>query len=234
MTLKLDRRRFLKSASATVGMIAYGTEATAHATETVDPTVLQATPGTLSGVSYKAAADYPIQEKKFAEVKLTDTFWLPKMKRNAEVTIPFEIQKFEERERPIENNVLEGAIYSLESYPDSRMQGQVNDAVAQIKAAEADGRAMRNDMFEVAVAYYEATGKRDLLDTSIAIANRIYETQLQRQRQKVLGLVGDVQKHRFEILRSLTCDDQYFSVGLVWIVAHREQGTMPRRQRESR
>jgi len=33
---------------------------------------------------------------------------------------------------------------------------------------------------------------------------RIYQTQLQRQRQKVLGLVGDVQKHRFEILRSLT------------------------------
>jgi len=33
---------------------------------------------------------------------------------------------------------------------------------------------------------------------------RIYEAQLQRQRQKVLGLVGDVDKHRFEILRSLT------------------------------
>lgn len=33
---------------------------------------------------------------------------------------------------------------------------------------------------------------------------RIYQTQLQRERQKVLGLVGDVQKHRFEIFRSLT------------------------------
>jgi superfamily II DNA or RNA helicase len=33
---------------------------------------------------------------------------------------------------------------------------------------------------------------------------RIYATQLQRQRQKVLGLVGDVTKHRFEILKSLT------------------------------
>ncbi|CAN5665127.1 DEAD/DEAH box helicase [soil metagenome] len=33
---------------------------------------------------------------------------------------------------------------------------------------------------------------------------RIYSTQLQRQRQKVLGLVGDVRKHRFEILKSLT------------------------------
>src|SRR5690606_34489013 len=34
--------------------------------------------------------------------------------------------------------------------------------------------------------------------------HRIYQTQLQRQRQKVLGLVDDVQAHRFEILRSLT------------------------------
>lgn len=33
---------------------------------------------------------------------------------------------------------------------------------------------------------------------------RIYETRLQRERQKVLGLVDDVQQHRFEILRSLT------------------------------
>lgn len=33
---------------------------------------------------------------------------------------------------------------------------------------------------------------------------RIYQTQLQQQRKKVLGLVGDVDKHRFEILKSLT------------------------------
>ena len=33
---------------------------------------------------------------------------------------------------------------------------------------------------------------------------RLYQSQLQRQRQKVLGLVNDVDKHRFEILKSLT------------------------------
>ncbi len=33
---------------------------------------------------------------------------------------------------------------------------------------------------------------------------RIYQSQLQRQRQKVLGLVDDVHKHRFEIFKSLT------------------------------
>ena len=33
---------------------------------------------------------------------------------------------------------------------------------------------------------------------------RIYSTQLQRQRQKILGLVDDVDRNRFEILKSLT------------------------------
>ncbi len=53
---------------------------------------------------------------------------------------------------------------------------------------------------------------------------RLYQTQLQQQRKKVLGLVGDVDKHRFEILRSLTIlrqlsldaaliDDAHDSVG---------------------
>ena len=33
---------------------------------------------------------------------------------------------------------------------------------------------------------------------------RLYQTQLQKERTKVLGLVDDVQQHRFEIFRSLT------------------------------
>jgi superfamily II DNA or RNA helicase len=33
---------------------------------------------------------------------------------------------------------------------------------------------------------------------------RLYDTHLQRERQKVLGLLGDVDRHRIEILRSLT------------------------------
>lgn len=33
---------------------------------------------------------------------------------------------------------------------------------------------------------------------------KVYQIYLQRERQKVLGLLGDLQKHRFEIFRSLT------------------------------
>jgi superfamily II DNA or RNA helicase len=37
-----------------------------------------------------------------------------------------------------------------------------------------------------------------------ATHRKVYQTYLQRERQKVLGLLGDLQKHRFEIFRSLT------------------------------
>ena len=33
---------------------------------------------------------------------------------------------------------------------------------------------------------------------------RLYQTHLQRERQKILGLLGDMDRHQFEILRSLT------------------------------
>src|SRR5262249_31919435 len=33
---------------------------------------------------------------------------------------------------------------------------------------------------------------------------KMYQTYLQRERQKVLGLLGDLEKNRFEIFRSLT------------------------------
>ena len=33
---------------------------------------------------------------------------------------------------------------------------------------------------------------------------KVYQTHLQRERQKVLGLLGDLEKNRFEIFRSLT------------------------------
>jgi SNF2 family DNA or RNA helicase len=45
---------------------------------------------------------------------------------------------------------------------------------------------------------------------------RVYQTHLQRERQKVLGLLGDLEKNRFEIFRSLTLLRQAsLDVGLV-------------------
>jgi len=118
---------------------------------------------------------YPIQPKRFHEVTLKDSFWRPKMRRNAEVTIPFEIQKFQERQSAFGNNVLQAAIYSLQTYPDAKLQAQVESALKSMRFEDESGRGPSNDNFEVAAAYYIATGRRDLLNRAIPTADAIYK-----------------------------------------------------------
>ena len=63
---------------------------------------------------------------------------------------------------------------------------------------------------------------------------KVYETHLQRERQKVLGLIDDMSKNRFEIFRSLTLlrqlsldaslvDEQYATVPSTKLDALMEQ-----------
>lgn len=54
-----------------------------------------------------------------------DTFWKPKVAIDAEVTIPFEMQKAAEMERGFSRNVLEAAILSLKTHPNPGLQAQV-------------------------------------------------------------------------------------------------------------
>ena len=42
----------------------------------------------LSVIAHAQRSDYPIQGVAFTQVKLTDAFWLPRLKTNATVTIP--------------------------------------------------------------------------------------------------------------------------------------------------
>jgi hypothetical protein len=130
---------------------------------------------TLSGTAY-TPRDYPIQPMPFTEVKIKDTFWAPKIKTNAEVSIPFEIQKSGETAGSFDHNILQAAIYSLQTHPDSRLQTQVDARIQAIQKAEGARQNGHNSFFEVAAAHYAATGKRDLLDIAIKSADSIYNT----------------------------------------------------------
>jgi len=130
----------------------------------------------LSGTVYTPDSDYPLQPKFFSEVTIKDNFWKPKIKTNAEVTIPFIIQKFAETERAINHNVLQAAIYSLQTYPDIELQAKVNSRIQDIKVEQEEKPSRSNSLFEVAAAHYTATGKRDLLDMAIKSADLIYKT----------------------------------------------------------
>ena len=127
---RVHRRDFLKSMSAAVGALAYGSAPgpPSDAEERHAPMMVPAPAPVISGAEYTPSS-YPIQAKPFQEVTLSDSFWRPKMKRNAEVTIPFEVPKFQEREHAISANVLEAAIYSFQTYPDTTLQSQVEGSI---------------------------------------------------------------------------------------------------------
>ena len=172
MSTKLPRRDFLRIAPAGAGLLASAAQGPAPP-RSPSQTKPQAAAVTISATPYTPLADYPIRPKRYSEVTVKDAFWKPKIALNAEVTIPFEVQKLTESGsgRALNGGVLEAAILSLQTHPDARLQAQVDARIQAMKQTPARG----NNGFEIAVAYYTATGKRDLLDNAVKSADALYE-----------------------------------------------------------
>lgn len=79
MNSKVRRRDFLKAAPAG-GMLVYAAGAAKAASKTKG----KAGEIAISRVKYTPVPDYPIQPKRYSEVKITDTFWKPKITTNAD------------------------------------------------------------------------------------------------------------------------------------------------------
>ncbi len=176
--------------------------------------------------------DYPIRPVPFTSVKVTDNFWAPRIKKNALITIPIafgycestgRIKNFEIAGRldtgkfqtiyPFDDSdvfkIIEGASYSLQTYPDPKLDAYLDTLIWKIGLAqENDGYLYTNrtiaemhggeglhewasknrweldsilshelynlgHLYEAAVAHYQATGKRTLLDIAIKSADLV-------------------------------------------------------------
>jgi uncharacterized protein len=176
--------------------------------------------------------DYPIQPVPFTSVKLTDNFWAPRIKRNALVTIPIafgycestgRIKNFEiaggldtgkfQTIYPFDDSdvfkIIEGASYSMQTYPDPKLEAYLDTLIYKIGLAQEDdgylytnrsiaemhgGKGLHEwagknrweldtvlshelynlgHLYEAAVAHYEATGKRSLLDIALKSADLV-------------------------------------------------------------
>lgn len=176
--------------------------------------------------------DYPIQPVPFTSVKLTDDFWAPRIRRNATVTIPIAFSYCESSGRvknfeiaagldtgkfqtlyPFDDSdvykIIEGASYSLQTYPDAKLEAYLDTLIHKISLAqEPDGYLYTNrtiaekhggaglhewagknrwekdsilshelynlgHLYEAAVAHYQATGKRTLLDVALKSADLV-------------------------------------------------------------
>jgi hypothetical protein len=170
MDREVARRDFLKTAQAAVGMLAYGQGTAANA---ADQPKAPAAAVIISGAAYSPVLDYPMQPKRYSEVKLQDAFWEPRIATNAKVTIPFEVQKLTESgsRRGFSGGVLEAAILSLQTHADASLQAQVEASIQRMKQAPGSG----NSGFEIAAAYFNATGDRGLIDNAVRSADALYE-----------------------------------------------------------
>ena len=162
-----SRRGFLRTASAATGAIAVRTFGGAPQTQRKSPRPRDVT---ISSVAYTPIADYPIRGTRASHVTLSDTFWKPRVATNATVTIPLLVDRMIDRSRGVNGNVLEAAMLSLEAHPDPKLQAIVDARVAEWRQQTRRG----NGGFEVAAAYYHATGKRDLLESALEAAEDLY------------------------------------------------------------
>ena len=114
----------------------------------------------------KSSTDYPIQPIPFTDVHITDSFWQHRLETNRQVTIPSAFEKCEETGRvlnfeiaagdkegdfqtpfPFDDSdvykIIEGASYSLATFPDAQLEAYLDDLIGKIAAAqEEDGYIM--------------------------------------------------------------------------------------------
>ncbi len=175
--------------------------------------------------------DYPIQPVAFTQVQVTDNFWAPKIRVNADVTIPYTLEQCRKTGR-VDNfliaagkktadklteytfddtdlyKIIEGASYGLQITKNLQLEKYLDTLIAIIgDAQEKDGylytfrtadMAKPHDwvgskrwekeedlshelynsghLFESAVAHYQATGKKTLLNIAIRNADLLVKT----------------------------------------------------------
>ena len=126
-----------------------------------------------------APREFAVSPVPLKQVRTTGGFWGARLENNRAVTIPGLLKRYGGNP---DLRLLEAVCYELEQAPNPRLKEQV-DAVLDGKIAairrqehrwssEGDGSFFNAGNFlETAVAYYEATGSRKLLDVAIEVAD---------------------------------------------------------------
>jgi len=168
---------------------------------------------------------YPLEPVSLKNVTITDEFWSPRIENNRKVSIPYLFKKFEETGNyggSLLYKTLEGAIYTLAYHPDPQLEGLINklidksleffvspEAGMKLKDSDWDRRLYSmGHLFEAAVAYYQSTQNKRLLDAALRIADTIDSVYGPDKRHYVTGHqeieVG------FTRLSGLTGDEKYW------------------------
>jgi DUF1680 family protein len=122
--------------------------------------------------------DYSITPVPPSRVTIDDAFWTRKIEVNRTVSIQHVFARSEERGGTAPAQLIEGAAHMLEARPDPALEQQVDALIARVargmdaRSGDPDAAVRTQGTFlEAAVAYYQATGKRQALDAAIKAAD---------------------------------------------------------------
>jgi len=139
--------------------------------------------------SRPARPDYSAEAVPFTQVKITDPFWAPRIEANRRVTVPYLLKKSAENGIILEADptykTIEGAAYTLMSHPDAELEaalaemidGTIEQLIPKDPRKEWTEAYWDREMYpgghfiEAAIAVYQATGQRKMLDAAIKIAD---------------------------------------------------------------
>lgn len=151
-----------------------------------------------------APSDYPLRPVRFRDVRVTDSFWRPRMEANREVALRYCFDRFENDSGFSLSKLIEAAAYMLDERPDPALAAYVERRVDGLLAtlderveAPEDSVRVSGHVLEAAAVYPEVTGNPDLLDAVVRLADQmddVYgpgkETYISGHQGLKMGLVA--------------------------------------------
>ena len=208
-----------------------------------------------------------LEAHSFSQIKITDSFWKPKLEKVAKSALPASVFQTEVKTGRIRNfekagrkqgeahegiyyddsdvyKALEAIAYSLQNIPDAALEQKADEWIAKIASAqEPDGYIntfysltgldkrwkdmekhedyCAGHLMEAGVAYYQATGKRQLLDVAIRMADHI-DTQFRRANKPWVSGHEEIELALVKLYKA-TGEDRYLQLA-DWFLDQRGRG----------
>jgi len=170
-----------------------------------------------------APSGYPVSAVPLTQVDITDEFWAPKQVVNRTVSLQHVFERGEETRGSGSTQLYEAAGYILAKRDDPDFQAYMQEKVknrleAQAAREAAPSTRRRSDparrsggtSAQAAIAYFEGTGDRRMLDGEIKAANLTCETYGPGKGGYVSGHEG--QKIGLIALSTFTGEDKYWQL----------------------
>lgn len=208
-----------------------------------------------------------LEAHSFSQIKITDSFWKPKLEKVAKSALPASVYQTEVKTGRIRNfekagrkqgeahegiyyddsdvyKALEAMAYSLQNIPDAALEQKADEWIAKIASAqEPDGYIntfysltgldkrwkdmekhedyCAGHLMEAGVAYFQATGKRQLLDVAIKMANHI-DTQFRQANKPWVSGHEEIELALVKLYK-VTGEDRYLQLA-DWFLDQRGRG----------